>query len=194
MTTFVPRTDTLITPVLLGVRNCLREALVATPAGPVMRAYLWHGQTPPTMEGCACTGEDPVSGRGTNGDAWVRRVSVQPDFGREGNTVITRPGGAAGACLLGWFVIAEMGTYRCIPIPKEGEPLPEDHITATSIMLDADEDVLREVLSCCGELHHRDALEVMTVPVRRANCGGKIMTFRFHVTNNRGCPEPRMSS
>src|SRR5688500_5704117 len=130
MTAPGPLPDTLAAPVLLEVRDCLRAELARSLAGPVCRAYVEWRPIPPVMDGCTCTcTQNDIPG---NGDAWVRLVRMDPDWGPGSNA------NQRGGCPPGWLATIGLGSYRCMAIPERGEPMPEETVTTTSLIAHSD--------------------------------------------------------
>lgn len=150
MTTPLPIADTLLSPILLALRDCLCKQLERSQIGPVCSCYIVHHQSLPTMDGCDCTCE-PVDAeeRAGRGSASVRVVRLAPDLGPYG----TGP----SPCPTGWQVTLAMVVYRCIPLPEDEESvLPAAVQTATALELNSDLAAMLRVLGCCQELRDRD--------------------------------------
>lgn len=131
-----PLSDSLAAPLLVALRECVRAQLARSTSGPVCRASIRHSVVTPAMDGCDCQCADG------QGDAWVRLVRLEPDVDNAGAV-------APSACPTAWLAVIELGVYRCVPLPEEGEALPEQ--TEHVISLDAlsDMNALLRVLTCC---------------------------------------------
>src|SRR5688500_18541825 len=104
----IPLSDPLVAPLLVALRDCLCEQLASTMYGPPCRCMVVHNFTLPAMDGCDCSCDD-----GGQGDAWVRLVRLEPE--------LTADLVHAHACPVGWQAVLELGTYRCVPTPEDGE-------------------------------------------------------------------------
>lgn len=186
--------DEQFAPLLLQLRDCLAAELSRSLAGPVCRAYVEWRAVPPVMDGCHCECADE-DGNAGNGDAWVRLAQVEPDQGT-GSFTTGRNVVGVGGCPPSWFATIGLGSYRCIPIPEQGEPLPADTITATALMLHSDIAAYQRVLACCELFRGTDADDLglgapgiqSITPIRAADCGGGELLFRLPVRTGVGCP------
>lgn len=160
-----PVPDALVAPTLLALRDELRRQLVATVAGPTLRCMVAHSATPPIMDGCACESDENSPGAG-QGDAWVRLVSLTPASSNAGVVL-------GNNCPTVWQASIEIGTYRCTPLPEEGEALPEDVVTRTALMLASDLAALLRTLTCCIDLQELAVLADSYTPIGSAGgCAG----------------------
>lgn len=139
--------DEMVQPVLLGLLDCLREALAASPLGEPCVVELRHSDQGPILDGCDCTSTDPVTGRTKQGHAYVRLVQVLPDpnLNRSG---VNLPTGSWP----GWYVQVELGVGRCWPTTDDGTPLDADTQTAQAKLHLADAAALRRAVRCCQAL------------------------------------------
>lgn len=189
-----PLVDEQFAPLLIAIRDCLEAELSRSLAGPVCRAYVEWRSTPPVMDGCHCECADEAGNEG-NGDAWVRLARLAPDSGTGSFTTGRNAVGVEG-CAASWFATIGIGSYRCIPIPQKGEPLPEETVNATSLMLHGDLAAYLRVLACCalftGPESDYLALGPPSVenfaPIRAADCGGGELLFRLPVRQGVRCP------
>lgn len=188
MTAPVPVVDQLFVPLMAALRDCLAAQLPPTPAGRACRAYLYWGQNPPVMDGCHCdctTGDGPG-----NGDCWVRLARVDPDTGVGLYAAGAGAVLASAECPLGWIVTLGLGTYRCVPVPDAGGPLPEATVSATTAMLASDLTAVRQVLGCCPTLDDLTWVPVTYLPMRAADCGGGEFQIRVALPATQVCGGP----
>lgn len=168
-----PIPDTMLSPILLGLRDCLCAQLERSQAGPVCACYVVHNQSLPTMDGCDCTCEPPPGEeeRAGRGSASVRIVRLVPDLGAYGV--------GPSPCPTGWQVTLAMVVYRCIPLPEdEDSVLPPEVHTATALELNSDLAAMLRVLGCCDELADRDLAVDFAGPVGPSGgCAGWEMQF-----------------
>lgn len=171
--------DTLVSPVLLELRDCLRNELVQTTRGPVCRCALVHGFTLPPMDGCHCECGLSLGGRPAQGDAWVRLVRMEPDL----SLLRLTP----QQCAPSWQVVVEIGTYRCAPVTEDGSALPEQEVTALALDMASDRAALLRVFGCCVALRDRDTLVDFYQPIGpEGACVGGVLQFRIAVGGG-GC-------
>lgn len=133
-----PISDALVAPLLLELRDCLCAELRRTMLGAACRCMVVHSVTVPVADGCDCECD------AGQGEAWVRLVRLEPEISL--NPI------AAQSCPAGWQAVIELGIRRCIPIPDEGEPLPERTVTDTALELLSDQAATLRVLGCCPAL------------------------------------------
>lgn len=181
--------DEVFAPLLLALRDCLDAELSRSLAGSVCRAYVEWRPVAPVMDGCDCECVDEASGQAGNGDCWVRLIRIERD---------QPSGGMPAGCAPPRAAIIGLGSYRCIPIPEQGEPLPAEIVTATSLMLHADAAAYMRVIEpgCC-ELFTSPTSDELGLgrpeflqldAIRAANCGGGEMQFRLPVRKKVTCP------
>lgn len=142
----VPLSDSLVAPLLVALRDCLCEQLKSSMYGPVCRCMIVHGFALPIMDGCDCDCDQEGQG-----DAWVRLVRLEPEVTLQ--MVSPQP------CPTGWQAVVEMGSYRCVPTPDDGEeelPMDARVVTDSALALLADMNALLRVLGCCDALRDRD--------------------------------------
>jgi hypothetical protein len=172
--------DTLLSPVLLGVRDCLCEQLRSSVAGPVCQCYVVHNQALPTMDGCDCTCVEREldalhAGRG---EATVRVVRLEPDV-----TTLIGP----GPCAVGWQAVISMVTYRCVPTAEGDDVLPPEVRTSSALELNSDLTAMLSVLACCDELTERDRSVDWAGPIGPiGGCGGWETQFRVTLPGGPG--------
>lgn len=171
--------DTLVDPLLLSLRDCLRAELMRTSSGPVCRCMVVHSLAAPIMDGCDCDCTLPDATTG-NGDAWVRLVRMDPDTAGVGLT--------PQACPTAWQAVIEIGTYRCAPISEDASALPEQEVSGFALAMGSDRAALLRVLGCCEALEDRDVAVEFYQPVGpEGGCGGGLLQFRVAVMGGGGC-------
>jgi hypothetical protein len=164
--------DTMVAPLLLVLRDELRRQLLSTMAGRTLRCAVVHSATQPVMDGCVC--ERDVTHGAAQGDAWVRLGSLNPAVFGNSFTTTTVP----STCPTVWQASIELGTYRCVPVPDEGQALPEEVVTNTALMLASDMAALLRTLSCCEELQELQVAAEGYSPIGPAGgCAGGALTF-----------------
>lgn len=171
-----PLSDSLVAPLLVSLRECVRAQLARSISGPVCRASLRHSVVTPTMDGCDC--ECPEG----QGDAWVRLVRLEPDVSND-----TGGGLQPSSCAPSWLAYVEIGVYRCVPLPEEGEALPEQ--TEHVISLDAlsDMNALLRVLTCCPTLRDTFTAVDFWQPLGPSGgCAGGALQFRVAILGGAG--------
>lgn len=181
MSTPLPIVDTLVDPLLLALRDCLCEQVARTSLGPTCRCMVVHGFTSPTMDGCdcECTVEDDPTVTG-HGDSWVRLVRLDPDL-TDGSLV-------SGVCAPGWQAVIELGTYRCAPVPEDGQPLEAAVLTAFSMKMGSDRSALLRTVRCCSELRDRDyAVDFYSPLGPSGGCSGGLLQLRVALPSEAGC-------
>lgn len=175
MTEPVPIADNLVAPLLLALRDCLCTELIRSPLGRVCRCIVTHNVSPPVMDGCDCTCE-PAG----QGDAWVQLVQLVPEPS-------LNFGIGPRACPTGWQAVIQLGTYRCIEIPEDANPLPAATVTETSLDLLGDMHALLRVLGCCEALDDRDAVVDFYQPIApTGGCAGTVLQFRVALSGGPG--------
>lgn len=161
--------DTLVDPVLLELRDCLCAEVAKTTAGPTCRCMVVHSFTLPVMDGCDC------DCGGGHGDAWVRLLRLEPE--------LSLPGVSQLSCLIGWQAVIELGTYRCSPLPEEGEALPERAVTDFALAMGSDRAALIRAVQCCTPLLQQRELDLnveVWQPIGpEGGCAGSILTVRI---------------
>jgi hypothetical protein len=173
MTTPTPLSDSLVAPLLVVLRDCVRTELARSTAGPVCRCAIAHSVVTPTMDGCDCECDDG------QGDAWVRLVRLEPEESLE----TIRP----SVCPTGWQAVIELGVYRCVPLPEEGEALEEQVVSDIALSALSDMNALIRVLGCCEAL--RDAfigVEFWQPVGPSGGCAGGTLQFRVAISGGPG--------
>lgn len=156
-----PLSDPRAAPLLIGLRDCLRDQLAATVNGRACRTMIVHSAGAPVMDGCACECEDG------QGDAWVRLVRLDPNDA------------TLGTCDDSWQAVVELGVYRCVPVSEDGGPLDEEQVTEPALEALSDMYALLRVYDCCAALRDTDKGVDYWLPVGPAGgCGGGILQFR----------------
>lgn len=173
------KVDGLVAPMLLELRDCLRDELVRTIRGPACRCALVHSFTTPVMDACHCECGLSLGGRPAQGDAWVRLVRMDPDQQLLGLT--------PQQCAPGWQVVIELGTYRCAPITEDGSALPEQELTTLALDMASDRAALLRVFGCCSALRDEHTLIDFYQPLGpEGGCVGGVLQFRVAVPGG-GC-------
>lgn len=162
-----PVADTLVAPLLRALRDCLCAQLQTSPLGGTCRCMIVHSSALPVMDGCDCSCDG-----GTQGDAWVRLVRLDPDTALFATI--------ASVCPPGWQAVIELGTYRCVPIPEEGvEILPESQVDATTMNLLGDMHALLRTVACCPVLRDLSVGVEFYSPIgAEGGCAGGILQLR----------------
>lgn len=169
-----PLSDSLVAPLLVALRECVRTELARSVNGPVCRASIRHSVVTPTMDGCDCLCEDG------QGDAWVRLVRLDPDGDGQGFAL-------PGVCPQGWVAIIEMGVYRCVPLPEEGEALPEDTEHQIALAALADMNALVRVVGCCPALRDEHVGVEFWQPLGpTGGCAGSSLQIRVPISGGPG--------
>jgi hypothetical protein len=176
------RADTLISPLLLALRDCLCDQLRSSVAGPVCRCAVVHTQALPVMDGCECrcAERDVDTELVGRGDASVRMVRLDPDLALVGGP---------GPCPTGWQALISMVTYRCVPTPEADELLDPQTLTDTTLELNSDLAAMLRVLQCCPELADRDVSVDLAQPIGpTGGCAGWELQLRVALpTGPGGC-------
>lgn len=169
-----PLADSLVAPLLLALRDCLCAQLAGSVAGPVCRCMVVHNTGIPVMDGCDCTCE-PAG----HGDGWVRLVRLEPEIGLN----LATP----QACPTGYQAVIELGAYRCVVTPDDGEALPERDVTDMALMLLADMNATLRVLQCCEALRDRDIGVDFWQPIGPSGgCAGGALQIRVALPGGPG--------
>lgn len=168
-----PLSDPLVAPLLVQLRDCVRTELARAVAGPVCRCAVAHSVVTPTMDGCDCECDDG------QGDAWVRLVRLEPDETLEGI--------GPAVCPTGWQAVIELGVYRCVPLPEEGEALEEQVVSDIALAALSDMNALIRVLGCCSALWDTALGVEFWQPVGPAGgCAGGTLQFRVAISGGPG--------
>lgn len=183
-----PIADTLVGPLLLGLRDCLAAEAQKTLSGPVCRCYVAWDQGIPVMDGCSCECMD--GGRKGSGDAWVRLASVAPNLGP--GVGATPIGGAAwdpAVCFVGWVVTIELGIVRCHPVPQDpAKPMPAQTNTDLSLSRLSDFAAMRRAWSCCQALAGKYSAPVLFTPLGPSgDCSGGTLTISVELSTTDKC-------
>lgn len=161
-----PCPDVLVVPLLRNLRTCVAEQLAFCGRLPCRFPITWGEQIPPA-DACDCFCD---SGQG---QAWARWVSTEPaDLGGKALQ--------AAGCADGTFEItAEVGLYRCWPVPGDAKPLEEADEEHAALGLLTDAAALRRALTCCGYLEERQWELVKEEPVGHSGgCTGVSIQLR----------------
>lgn len=173
----IPLSDPLVAPLLVALRDCLCEQLASTMYGPPCRCMVVHNFTLPAMDGCDCSCDD-----GGQGDAWVRLVRLEPE--------LTADLVHAHACPVGWQAVIELGTYRCVPTPDDGEeflPLDARVVTDTALQQLSDMNALLRVLQCCPVLIDREVgVDYWQAVGPAGGCAGGALQIRVALSGGPG--------
>ncbi len=168
-----PLSDNLVAPLLLELRDCLCAELRNTPSGPVCRCMVVHSATLPVMDGCDCTCE-PAG----QGDAWTRLVRLEPDL-----AIVNA---APQQCPSGWQAVIELGVYRCVETPEEGEALEPQVVNDTALRMLADMNAVLRTL-CCRALTDRDLSVDFWQPIGpEGGCAGGALQIRVALPGGPG--------
>lgn len=177
MTSPMPLSDSLVAPLLVALRDCLCAELQRSVLGPACRCMIVHNFTSPVMDGCDC-----ICDEGGQGDAWVRLVRLEPE--------LTADPVHRHSCPVGWQAVIELGTYRCVPTPEDGEeflPLEERVVTDSALELLSDMNALLRVLACCPPLRDMDVGVEFWQPVGPAGgCAGGVLQIRVALSGGPG--------
>lgn len=130
--------DTIATPLLEQLLECLCEQLALTTAGPVCACCITTGQA--VLDCCACATS------GTNGQAWVRVVRIYPSAPRFPAQMVD----VQRCPVTGLAVELELGAVRCSQqVTEDGStPSCEAQLADAEVVLD-DAAAMRRALGCC---------------------------------------------
>jgi hypothetical protein len=173
MTTPTPLSDSLVAPLLVALKACLYAELARSTSGKVCRVTVRHSVVTPTMDGCDCECDDG------QGDAWVRLVRLEPE---ESLSLVTPT-----SCPPGWQAVIELGVYRCVPLPEEGEALSEQDENDIALSALSDMNALVRVYGCCDALADEFRGAEFWQPLGPSGgCAGGALQFRVAISGGPG--------
>ncbi|MGW5819191.1 hypothetical protein [Streptomyces noursei] len=207
-----------VTEIAIGLKNCLCRGLEYCNR-PVCWCCVINSQNHAVGEWCGCDcaepcckGETPevpkIEGldEGTpeivdppkladgQGMAWVRvqqQQWVPPTAARGGQGQVT----ASGASCAGggrWRVTFNLGTLRCVTVPKDGKPLPCEGQEKDAFVGFADAEIMRWVVTCCPAVKRLPLVAAQWNPLGpQGGCAGGVMALTVDLippTDTAGCP------
>ena len=165
--------DTILTPIMDSLRDCVCGALESTLGGSVSCACILVPGLRAPADWCSC------NGRGNCGMAWVRLDRLYPS----GQRFPAQDQTTAGTCASVLAAVLEVGVYRCQPASQgNGQPPAPADITQATLIATDDALALARGIACCDAITKRPYVLGTYSPRSGGGCGGGAWTVTVQLT------------